>query len=71
MGTTPSYYESIVIDELQYHRRLFREGMSIPFVSYDKEEEYKYRDKMVKAIALVLEYYGVKLDKKQCKAKRT
>jgi len=70
VGGTPSYYESIVIDELQYHHRLFREGMCIPFVSYDPEVEYEHRKKMTKAFALVLEYYGVTLEAKQRKAKR-
>ena len=72
METIPHYYdiaEYFIVNELAWHHKNFQKKQQIPFISYEKEVEKQYRKDMINALALVLDYYGVTVETKQCKAK--
>lgn len=71
METLPHYYdieEFFVTAALKFHHEQFVKGEMV-FHSYDEQLEKKYRKKMAKACARILEYYGVKVETKFSKAK--
>lgn len=67
METFPGYYEAaefFVVKELTRHHQNFQKRQKAPFISYDKEVEKQYRQDMIKALALVLDFYGATVETK-------
>jgi hypothetical protein len=57
---SPEEVDKIVRSFIKEHKQEFKkwDGISIPYISYDKRVENKYRKKMRKAFKLISEYVG-------------
>lgn len=52
------FAERVTVSNLIEQYNYFKNGLPIPFVSYDPEIEKKHVKKMLKALKRVIKYYG-------------